>query len=487
MMVSGEDFMAQSPRNAFSPKGVGRQRHAQKLMSFELALRDAGIEKQNLVRVSSIYPTVCKIIPAKEGIPKLKPGQITFVVLAEAATDEPNRLICAGIGLAIPKNHAHGYIAEHHGYGMSEKKTEDLVEDLAATMLATTLGIPFDADRGLGRARAAVQDERRNRQDAPVRADGRGRQERPVDQRGQRRRVHHREDDRRKGIQRLVSRREQSRCFFIRGARACDGFRGRQVNMPVPFCKLADPAGYVSCNWDLTSDAPGRAHWLDLFRSQLKTHMKLAMAAAESRGQVDPEWLARAKACAEELYAELAAFDADPASRGRVTIITLDQWRDRILRRHGFVDPFAEFKHRENAAALPLLPLICRELDDLRDRPQLDAVLTGLLAGNIFDMGAGATASAYLAAGPDFHKTRERIFPRPWLIDDYDKLAARLLEGMPYKKAVFFVDNAGSDFFLGVLPMIRWLAQRGTSVVLAANQRPTLNDMTAAATTATAR
>ncbi|HSU69492.1 MAG TPA: arginine decarboxylase, pyruvoyl-dependent [Tepidisphaeraceae bacterium] len=133
------------PREVFFTKGVGR--HIHKLQSFELALRDAGIEKQNLVRVSSIYPTVCKIIPAKEGQPKLKPGQITFVVLAEAATDEPNRLICAGIGLALPRNHPYGYIAEHHGYGMSEKKTEDLVEDLAATMLATTLGVPFDSDK----------------------------------------------------------------------------------------------------------------------------------------------------------------------------------------------------------------------------------------------------------------------------------------------------------------------------------------------------
>jgi arginine decarboxylase len=141
-MFNGDDFM---PKECFFTKGVGR--HAQKLMSFELALRDAGIEKQNLVRVSSIYPTSCKIIPMKEGQPKLRPGQITFVVLAEAATDEPNRLICAGIGLAIPRNHAHGYIAEHHGYGMTEKKTEDLCEDLAATMLATTLGIPFEADK----------------------------------------------------------------------------------------------------------------------------------------------------------------------------------------------------------------------------------------------------------------------------------------------------------------------------------------------------
>jgi len=141
-MVNGDDLM---PKECFFTKGVGR--HQQKLMSFELALRAAGIQKQNLVRVSSIYPVSCKIITTVDGLPKLKPGQITFVVLAEAATDEPNRLICAGLGLAVPKNHVHGYIAEHHGYGMTEKKTEDLCEDLAATMLATTLGIPFDADK----------------------------------------------------------------------------------------------------------------------------------------------------------------------------------------------------------------------------------------------------------------------------------------------------------------------------------------------------
>jgi arginine decarboxylase len=116
-------------------------------MSFELALRDAGIEKQNLVRVSSIYPTSCKIISSKEGLPKLRAGQVTFCILAEAATDEPNRLICSGIGLAIPKNHEHGYIAEHHGYGLTNKKAEDLVEDLAATMLATTLGMPFEPEK----------------------------------------------------------------------------------------------------------------------------------------------------------------------------------------------------------------------------------------------------------------------------------------------------------------------------------------------------
>jgi arginine decarboxylase len=73
----GQDMV---PKEVFFTKGVGR--HIHKLQSFELALRDAGIEKQNLVRVSSIYPSGCKIIPMKDGQPKLKPGQITFVVLA---------------------------------------------------------------------------------------------------------------------------------------------------------------------------------------------------------------------------------------------------------------------------------------------------------------------------------------------------------------------------------------------------------------------
>jgi type II pantothenate kinase len=106
-------------------------------------------------------------------------------------------------------------------------------------------------------------------------------------------------------------------------------------------------------------------------------------------------------------------------------------------------------------------------------------VITGVFAGNIFDMGAEATAKAFLGGGgPGFFKTRDSITPRPWLIDDYDAAAARMLNGKPHRKAVFFIDNAGSDFLLGAIPMIRWLAMRGTHIVLAANERAALNDMT---------
>lgn len=131
------------PREIFFTKGVGR--HQNRLQSFELALRHAGIEKGNLVRVSSIFPPTARIITKAKGLEKLQAGEITYVVLAETSTDEPSRLVGAGIGLALPaRGEQYGYISEHHGYGMTEERLGDFVEDMAATMLATTLGIEFD-------------------------------------------------------------------------------------------------------------------------------------------------------------------------------------------------------------------------------------------------------------------------------------------------------------------------------------------------------
>lgn len=135
------------PNKIFFTRGVGK--HKNNLESFEAALRDAGIAQCNLVKVSSIYPPGCEIMPTKVGLAKLVPGQITFCVMAETRTNEPNRLVSAGIGLAIPaKKDQFGYISEHHGFGMTERKCADYVEDMAASMLATTLDIDFDADSG---------------------------------------------------------------------------------------------------------------------------------------------------------------------------------------------------------------------------------------------------------------------------------------------------------------------------------------------------
>jgi len=133
------------PKKVFFTKGVGV--HKDQLAAFEAALRDAGIEKQNLVYVSSILPPNCKIISKNEGIPQLKPGAITFCVMARTETNEPNRLISSAIGVATPSDNSHyGYLSERHGFGETGDKAGEYAEDLAATMLATTLGVEFDSN-----------------------------------------------------------------------------------------------------------------------------------------------------------------------------------------------------------------------------------------------------------------------------------------------------------------------------------------------------
>ncbi|WP_214020170.1 pyruvoyl-dependent arginine decarboxylase [Methanoculleus sp.] len=134
------------PTKCFFTKGVGI--HKDKLASFELALRQAGIEKYNLVYVSSIFPPNCQLVSREEGLKELSPGSIVYVVMARNETNEPSRLASAAIGHAMPKeSNAYGYLSEHHAFGETEEISGEYAEDLAATMLATTLGIEFDPDK----------------------------------------------------------------------------------------------------------------------------------------------------------------------------------------------------------------------------------------------------------------------------------------------------------------------------------------------------
>jgi len=131
------------PKYYFLTNGVGRNK--ENLASFESALRDAGISRYNLVTVSSIIPPNCTKITREQGTSLLKPGEIVFLVLARNSTDEDHRLLAASIGLAIPSNPDEvGYLSEHHSFGESDEVAGEYSEDLAASMLATTVGIPFD-------------------------------------------------------------------------------------------------------------------------------------------------------------------------------------------------------------------------------------------------------------------------------------------------------------------------------------------------------
>ncbi len=133
------------PTKFFATKGIGR--HKDHLQSFELALRNAGIQHCNLVTVSSILPPGCKKITRESGLAQLRPGQITYTVLSKNSTNEPHRLLAASIGIAMPvEKEIYGYISEHHSYGQTGDSAGDYAEDLAATMLATTRGIEFDPE-----------------------------------------------------------------------------------------------------------------------------------------------------------------------------------------------------------------------------------------------------------------------------------------------------------------------------------------------------
>ncbi len=139
------------PRSVFTPHSLfltcGTGTHREKLASFELALREAGIERYNLVSVSSILPPHCEFVELADGTGLLQPGQVIPVVMARSDSNVPGTLVSSGVGVAVPRNRDHyGYLSEHHATGMGEQEMEDYVEDLAAEMLATTYGIEFDPD-----------------------------------------------------------------------------------------------------------------------------------------------------------------------------------------------------------------------------------------------------------------------------------------------------------------------------------------------------
>lgn len=166
------------PTKLFLTRGVGV--HREKLQSFELALRDAGIATLNLVAVSSIYPPGCKIVSRARGEKSLEPGQIAFVVISRAESNEPHRMIAASIGVAVPRDkRMYGYLSEHHAYGQTGREAGDYAEDLAAAMLASTLGVEFNEDqswdekRQLWRISGKIVVTRSVTQSAVVRPDGR--------------------------------------------------------------------------------------------------------------------------------------------------------------------------------------------------------------------------------------------------------------------------------------------------------------------------
>lgn len=251
-----------------------------------------------------------------------------------------------------------------------------------------------------------------------------------------------------------------------------------------PFSLLWDVGAYRPCAWSFLEDDAGREHWVPFFIRHFDTILNLATEVELSRGAAPGELSGRVEGCRAEFRARFGEYMERYRDFGRVTILDLDKWRDQTLRKYGIIDAFSLLKERENTRMLPLLPTVCRQLDALPPVERARALVEGLFAGNIFDMGTEATAKAFLGQSPDFFAVRSKLQPRPWLIDTFDAfgpdLVRHLERGPRWRRVVFFVDNAGSDFMLGAVPLMRALAIGGAEVVLATNEYPTLNDMTIA-------
>lgn len=125
----------------------GKGIHKDKLTSFEYALRDAGVAHTNLVLISSIFPPHARLIPRDEGLKLIQPGQIAFAIYSKNQTNEPHRLCSASVGLARPRDpDRYGYLSEYISFGQTEQQAGDYAEDIAARMLASSMGLPFDID-----------------------------------------------------------------------------------------------------------------------------------------------------------------------------------------------------------------------------------------------------------------------------------------------------------------------------------------------------
>ncbi len=243
--------------------------------------------------------------------------------------------------------------------------------------------------------------------------------------------------------------------------------------MPV-FQLLSSPQTYRPCPQNMLVDAEFREHWLTTFAEHFNLIVELA---AETYGPAGREAALRAQ---ESLNSQLAALRQKPDMLGALDLEVLGILREQALRSHGIPDAFAKMKARENAAMVPLFAQVASELDGHSDF--LEALLLaveGAFAGNIFDMGATATAGMFTDNSPDFFKIRTEVGgKRPWLVDDFDAFARRMTANPAHQKALIFVDNAGSDIVLGMVPLARLLAKRGTRVCLLANSLPSLNDIT---------
>jgi len=239
-------------------------------------------------------------------------------------------------------------------------------------------------------------------------------------------------------------------------------------------CQLADPSGYRACDWDYAEDPEDFAYWLNLF-ADFPKHIE-AQLRQNFVGNDDFENRWR-NLCAE-YGAGITARQTNPADFGVINTIKLCEFRQSMLNKHGFDDPYKYIKQRENEAAARMYPAVVEGIDATAGPKRWETLFRSLFAGNIFDLGSPKAIELYQQGPIDFASISDMVPHRPWFIDHADAMCDRLMSPNPWRQVLFFVDNSGPDIVLGVIPLVREMARVGTRVVMAANSTPALNDIT---------
>ncbi len=249
-------------------------------------------------------------------------------------------------------------------------------------------------------------------------------------------------------------------------------------NQTVAFPLLADPEGYVACTLNLCDTEAGRAYWLKLFRDHYADLLERALADALDRGLDREEAQTQVAQARASFGAYLKHIEAEPEVFGRMTVLTMCEARERSLRKSGIPDPYRLAKQHENEIAMALLLKVLEQIDALKGPERVERIMRGIFAGNLFDLGAIKTNAMFKDDHVDFHDTLSKLKDRPWFYDNLDAWCERWVNGPAYHCAVVFVDNAGPDVLLGMIPFVRELLRGGTGVILTSNSEPTLNDVT---------
>lgn len=244
------------------------------------------------------------------------------------------------------------------------------------------------------------------------------------------------------------------------------------------FPRLDAPQTYRPCRLDLrTAGDAERGAWLGVFREHFVSLLAAYREEAADRDEAADVTASRVARAAAGFGAWLEGAAGDRGWPESENVLAVCRVRERFLREAGIADPYRLAKARAVADALGRLPGRLAELDALAGEARATEVIRGVFAGNVFDLGAAATVARFAGRAIDFAAVVDELKPRPWRVDELDAWLTRL-EGPTHRHAVLFVDNAGPDVLLGMLPLGRFLLQRGTRVTLTANTTPSLNDVT---------